>query len=128
MSYHHCRWYDPYPRLVFALKLLFFAPRVQQQAIVADLLGLLIEQLGTKPELNQGRTSQTASGSKRIGSRWYDHLENAADWMGLLATSPESLKLMTADWLLDALCLNMSPHHDLGVLEIPNDRPLNRSA
>ncbi|MBY0450889.1 MAG: hypothetical protein K2X01_09730 [Cyanobacteria bacterium] len=128
MSYHHCRWYDPYPRLVFALKLLFFAPRAQQQAVVADLLGLLIGQLGTEPELNPGRSSQTATRSKKIGSRWYDQIENATDWMGLLAASPESLKLMTADWLLDAVCLNMSPRHDLSVLEAPNDRPLNRSA
>lgn len=100
MSYQLCRWYDPYPRLAFALKLLYLAPGALQVQASRELRDFLTEQWGAK------HTEQVLQElkSKERGKRWYDEDLETAHTVELLKTSPAFLKSRVADTLLEILC------------------------
>jgi hypothetical protein len=94
MSYQLCRWYDPYPRLAFALKLLYLAPQTLKARATRELISYLDEQLGW----------DLVEASLPIrGGRWYDEDQQTAQAVELLRNSPESLKSRAADALLEIL-------------------------
>ncbi len=99
MSYQLCRWYDPYPRLAFALKLLYLAPGGVQAKVARELQRFLEEQWGT----SQARKALQEVRSKARGNRWYDEDYETAQTVELLKNSPESLKSRVADTLLEIL-------------------------
>ena len=102
VSYHLCRWYDPYPRLAFALKLLYLAPSTVQTRVSRQLRRFLAEQWGaTQTE----RISQAVKALSN-GKRWYDQDPDTAFLMELLRSSPAFLKSRVADTLLEILCAN----------------------
>ena len=96
MSYQSCRWYDPYPRLAFALKLLFLAPvRVQSEAS-AELRQFLLSNWGmAQPD------------SAQRGQRGYDQASGTAETVELLKNTPEALKSRAADTLLAILSADL---------------------
>lgn len=101
MSYQLCRWYDPYPRLAFALKLLYFAPVAVRTQVSRQLRRFLAEHWGAT---QTDRVAQTACALIDDGKRWYDHDPDTAFLMELLRSSPEFLKSRVADTLLEILC------------------------
>lgn len=92
MSYQPCRWYDPYPRLAFALKLLYLAPNDLQSRAAKELQVFLQEHWGMQ-ELEV----------KIPGKRWYDEDRSTAQTVELIKNTPESLKTPVADKLLAIL-------------------------
>ena len=99
MSYQLCRWYDPYPRLAFALKLLYLAPGHVQTKVARELQGFLEGEWGTA----QARKALQEVRSKTKGNRWYDEDYETSQTVELLKNSPESLKSRVADTLLEIL-------------------------
>ena len=99
MSYQLCRWYDPYPRLAFALKLLYLAPGPVQTKVARELQHFLEDQWGTP----QARKALNEVRSKAKGNRWYDEDYETSQTVELLKNSPESLKSTVADTLLAIL-------------------------
>jgi hypothetical protein len=92
--YQVCRWYDPYPRLAFALKLLYFAPIELREAVMRELAGILDLQMGTlKPDIHPVST----------GNLWYDDSLQTAKTVELLKQSPEPLKIFCTEKLLESL-------------------------
>lgn len=100
MSYQLCRWYDPYPRLAFALKLLYLAPGALQVHASRELRRFLTDQWGAThtEKVLKDLTSKTK------GQRWYDEDLETAQAVELLKSSPEFLKSRVADTLLEILC------------------------
>jgi hypothetical protein len=100
LSYQLCRWYDPYPRLAFALKLLYLAPGGLQVRASKELRRFLTEQWGAVhiEKMLQGFKSRLN------GKRWYDEDVETAQTVELLRQSPEFLKSRVADTLLEILC------------------------
>lgn len=99
MSYQLCRWYDPYPRLAFALKLLSLAPGSMRTEATRHMRRFLVEQWDTP----QVRKALLEIKVKRQGKRWYDADEETAQTVELLRRSPEYLKGRVADTLLEIL-------------------------
>ena len=99
MSYQLCRWYDPYPRLAFALKLLYFAPAPVQVRAARQLKRFLEEEWGS----GQARKALQDMKSKAKGKRWYDEDWETAQAVELLKNSPEFLKSRVAETLLAIL-------------------------
>ena len=99
MSYQLCRWYDPYPRLAFALKLLYLAPGPMQNKASRALLSFLDEQW----EAPQARRAFQEMRSKPTGKRWYDEDYDIYQTVELLKNSPEPLKSRLAEKLLEIL-------------------------
>lgn len=99
MSYQLCRWYDPYPRLAFALKLLYLAPGNLQAKVAQELRSFLDEQWGTQ---HTERLLYETLG-KRPGNRWYDEDLETAHTVELIKNSPDTLKTTVADTLLAIL-------------------------
>jgi 4-alpha-glucanotransferase len=95
VSYQPCRWYDPYPRLAFALKLLYLAPASLQAQAARQLQHYLLEEWGS-PAAIQASPSAT-------GQRWYDENQDTAAVMELLRESPDYLKTRAANELLKLL-------------------------
>lgn len=96
MSYHYCRWYDPYPKLAFALKMLYFAPG-SLQIKAMQTIKQLVESNWEAVQLQ--RHLQTVKPVPR-GKRWYDSQENTAKTVDLIKESPDILKEQVADELL----------------------------
>ncbi len=99
MSYQLCRWYDPYPRLAFALKLLYLAPGNLQAQATRELQHFLDENWGA---VQTERALYNAS-AKPKGNRWYDEDQETAQAVELIRNSPEFLKSQVADTLLGIL-------------------------
>lgn len=95
MQYQACRWYDPYPRLAFALKLLYFSPKERQIYAARQISQLLDRYLG--------QTSGSRRFPKRPNNRWYDHSMDTAQLVERLKQSPDSLKNLFADKLIATL-------------------------
>ena len=99
MSYQLCRWYDPYPRLAFALKLLYLSPGGIQSNVARELRRFLEEEWGTL----QTRKALQEICARAKGNRWYDEDLETAQTVELLRNSPDSLKSRAADILLEIL-------------------------
>ncbi len=99
MSYQLCRWYDPYPRLAFALKLLYLAPGAVQARASRELQRFIEEQWGASHARKALQEIKATSG----GKRWYDEDPETAQTVELLKNSPEFLKSRVADTLLEIL-------------------------
>lgn len=99
MSYQLCRWYDPYPRLAFALKLLYLAPGAVQTRASRELQRFIEEQWGAP---HARKALQEIKVTSR-GNRWYDEDPETAQTVELLKNSPEFLKSRVADTLLEIL-------------------------
>lgn len=97
MSYQSCRWYDPYPKLAFALKLLYLAPGSLQVQASQELQKFLLENLGT------GSAHATHELLGIQGHRWYDETAGTAKTVELIKNSPDGLKNRVADTLLEIL-------------------------
>lgn len=103
MSYHVCRWYDPYPRLAFALQMLSLAPPAIQTQVSRQLHCFLVDQWGaTQTERVLNRAHLFSS-----GKRWYDADPQTAFTLELIKSSPQLLKHRVADTLLELLRLEM---------------------
>ncbi len=94
MSYQHCRWYDPYPKLAFAFKLLYLAPRHIRRKVLEDLVGFLA--------IHAGKTHAAAT-VPASANRWYDLSADVTGTLELIKQSPESLKHLSADRMLSDL-------------------------
>ena len=99
MSYQLCRWYDPYPRLAFALKLLYLAPGTVQVKVAREVQHFLEEQWGS----SHARKAIQEVKTKAKGKRWYDEDLQTAQTVELLKNSPEFLKSRVADTMLEIL-------------------------
>lgn len=99
MSYQLCRWYDPYPRLAFALKLLYLVPGHVQTKVARELRGVLEQEWGVA----QARKALQEVRAKAKGNRWYDEDFETSQTVELLKNSPETLKSRVADTLLEIL-------------------------
>lgn len=99
MSYQPCRWYDPYPRLAFALKLLSLAPGVIQTKAARQLKRSVVEAWDSP----QARKALVSMKIKLNGNRWYDEDRETAQAVELLKNSPDFLKSQVADTLLEIL-------------------------
>lgn len=95
-EYRHCRWYDPYPKLAFALKMLFLAPDVARRRAMQGLKTFLQTQLIQHPI--------ALPMPEKIGNRWYDDSPEMTSTLELLKETPDLLKTASADKLLDLLC------------------------
>ncbi|MDX2083835.1 MAG: hypothetical protein SFZ03_00400 [Candidatus Melainabacteria bacterium] len=96
-AYRHCRWYDPYPKLSFALKLFYLAPAFQRAQVIGRLQYFLEHQLGLGP------LSQVLNYSNADRQRWSDRMDASAQILEMLKHGPESLKQVSADKLLELL-------------------------
>lgn len=99
MSYQLCRWYDPYPRLAFALKLLYLAPGTMQAHAARELQRFL----GEHWDLPEGEEAPETTPEKPKGNRWYDEYLETANTVELIKNGPERLKSLAADKLLAIL-------------------------
>ncbi|WP_373532353.1 hypothetical protein [Vampirovibrio sp.] len=99
MSYQPCRWYDPYPRLAFALKLLYLAPGAMRIHVFRQAQRFLMEQWDT-PQL---RSVLLGTDIKAKRNRWYDQDPETAQTVELLKNSPDFLKSLVADNMLKVL-------------------------
>ncbi len=100
MSYHSCRWYDPYPRLAFALKLLYLAPGSLQARASQELQTFLDTHWGSA---HADRTAYEVASRSIHGKRWYDEATETAQTVELIKNSPDPLKSLMADTLLEIL-------------------------
>lgn len=99
MSYQLCRWYDPYPKLAFALKMLYFAPDGLQRKALAEMRRFVDEQWETA-YLRQIQEKQPQQGG---GNRWYDTHAQSAKTFELLKNGPDTLKHRVGEALLTIL-------------------------
>lgn len=99
MSYQPCRWYDPYPRLAFALKLMSLAPGAVRARAAGQLRRSIVEAWDTP----QARNALLGIKIKANGGRWYDVDQETAQAVELLKNSPDFLKSRVADTLLEML-------------------------
>ncbi|WP_303673894.1 hypothetical protein [Vampirovibrio chlorellavorus] len=99
MSYQPCRWYDPYPRLAFALKLLYLAPGAMRLTVARQIQRFLVEQWDTP----QVRKVLQEIRVKANGNRWYDQDQETAQTVELLKNSPDFLKSRVAENMLQLL-------------------------
>lgn len=100
MSYQQCRWYDPYPRLAFALKLLYFAPGTVQLKATLELQRYLADQWDSP---SAQKALHEMKNRQNQGKRWYDENQQTFETVELLKNSPDFLKSRVADTLLEIL-------------------------
>lgn len=105
MSYQRCRWYDFYPRLAFAFKLLSLAPGGMRKNAIRELQRLLDEQWGLPDEMAAFRSGSVPRTPAVSGKRWYDADPEAMRTVELLKNSPDQMKKRVADLLLAFLAL-----------------------
>ncbi len=99
MTYQACRWYDPYPRLAFAMKMLALSPKPLQDGASRMLQLFFAEQWdGQQAEKRLGELKYL-----NTGKRWYDRDLASTQAVELLKRSPEILKTLAADRVLDFL-------------------------
>ncbi|MGE0199403.1 MAG: hypothetical protein AB7P76_00390 [Candidatus Melainabacteria bacterium] len=92
-SYQMGRWYDAYPQLAFAIKVLQWSPVTLQQEAVDALDALFVTTLGV---------DDVADNPDLRGLRWYDHTANG--WrVAMLQHLPVSLKKQAAETLMRVL-------------------------
>lgn len=103
MRYQACRWYDPYPRLAFALKLLYFSPKEHQDFAAREMIQLMDRYLGATAHAHK----TNGKASDRAFKRWYDRSTDTAQLIERLKQSPDSLKTLFADKLIS--CLTSQP-------------------
>lgn len=98
MRYQACRWYDPYPRLAFALKLLYFSPLERCEFATQKMSQFLDSYLGenNRPLVNR-------LGAPISANRWYDRTEETSRLIERMKQSPDSLKTVCADKLMALL-------------------------
>jgi hypothetical protein len=96
MRYQACRWYDPYPRLAFALKLLYFSPQEARQQAVSEMERYLDQLLG------QAHQSKVLP-HRAMANRWYDENDATSRLLERLKHGPNSLKNVFADKLIAVL-------------------------
>jgi hypothetical protein len=99
MSYQLCRWYDPYPKLAFALKMLYFAPGSLQRRAMAEVRRFVDSHWET---VHLQRQLQEKKPQPR-GSRWYDVHDETAKTVELIKNSPDTLKHRVGEALLTIL-------------------------
>ena len=99
MSYQLCRWYDPYPKLAFALKMLYFAPDTLQRRAMQEISRFVDEQWET---VHVQRQIQAKKPQPR-GNRWYDSHDETAKTVELIKNSPDALKQRVGETLLTIL-------------------------
>lgn len=99
MSYQPCRWYDPYPRLAFALKLLYLAPGAMRVNVSRQVQRFLMEQW----DFPQARRVLLEMNVKADGNRWYDQDQETARTFELLKNSPDFVKSRAAENMLKVL-------------------------
>jgi len=89
-TYLPCRWYDPYPRLVFGLKLIEMMPHTQQDQAGQWLLDWLSR---TMPPVSLAQASA-------YHGRWYDQTQSLAQALHILKMAPPSLIQQGSDVLV----------------------------
>jgi hypothetical protein len=97
ISYQQCRWYDPYPKLAFALKLLYLSPQGLQRQALQGLRTFLTQEWGEK------QTHQLLDQKQPEGHRWYDEDPQTIGTLDLIKESTASFKNRVADQLLKLL-------------------------
>lgn len=111
-QYHACRWYDPYPRLAFAMKLLDVAPQhVRSRAWDYVLAEIDACERAWQADHHEGdrpwREDQAALDGAWLlageGQRHYDQEARSVQALFKLKQAPESLKLRLAEGLLRLL-------------------------
>src|SRR5689334_20142471 len=100
MSYQLCRWYDPYPKLAFALKMLYLAPGSLQQRAMAEIQRFVNEQCESLPAQNRLPKEEKA---EQACNRWYDLHRETAKTVELIKNGSETLKKRVGDELLAIL-------------------------
>jgi len=99
MNYQQCRWYDPYPKLAFALKLLYLSPQELQRQALQDLRSFLTSEWGERQTHNLLSRYKPTS----LKHRWYDEDPQTAGTLDLIKESTASFKNRVADQLLKLL-------------------------
>jgi hypothetical protein len=99
MSYQQCRWYDPYPKLAFALKLLYLSPQGLQRQALQDLRSFLTHEWGERQMHHLLSRHKPVS----LKHRWYDEDPQTAGTLDLIKESTSSFKNRVADQLLKLL-------------------------
>ncbi len=94
MSYRPCRWYDPYPRLAFAFKILRLAPQHVRQTALEELALFL--------ELHWGEIDPEHVTSPPR-NRWYDLSDDVSRSLEVIRHGSDHLKEVSADQLLSTL-------------------------
>lgn len=95
---HQSRWYDPYPKLSFALQLLDLAPgQLQSQATMAMLE--MLDDYYDEALMALVHSHQDTTQS-RLSNRRGDHVTPRRKVDALLKDCPESIKNQAADLLL----------------------------
>lgn len=91
MSYRQCRWYDPYPGLTFALKLISLMPPKNQ-----SLIGVCLNEYLTQRHIAR-ICSESHSGKQ---SRWYDSIDPLFESLEKLKLTPDVIKFQSTDFLM----------------------------
>ncbi len=94
MSYRPCRWYDPYPRLAFAFKLLRLAPQQVRQ--------MVLEEFALFMDLHWGEVAKD-QWVLPPHNRWYDLSDDVSRSLERIRHGNDHLKEVSADQLLSAL-------------------------
>ncbi len=94
MTYRPCRWYDPYPRLAFAFKLLRLAPAPIRQAALEELALFL--------EVYWGEIDRVEL-PLNPHKRWYDLSDDVSRSLELIRHGSDHLKDLSASQLLSVL-------------------------
>lgn len=103
-QYQACRWYDPYPRLAFALKLLYFAPQHKQIALAKEINVYLDQILGKRASLMKQRQRHfEPSALEKSFTRWYDRDQELQTVVERLKALPDTLKNAVADRVIAKL-------------------------
>jgi hypothetical protein len=89
-----CRWYDPFPRLAFAMQMLYLSPDAVREGVTRELSQELCERIGLE---------DASSPPLRVGHRWYDRSLELCKLFELIKHSPDGLKEFAAERILDSL-------------------------
>jgi hypothetical protein len=101
MAYQVCRWYDAYPRLAFAMRLLGLAPSAVREQVLREL-GAFLERHyhGKAAQWRQGVAAADQSASTRRGKRRSDGSDETLRVLEQLRYSPAAVKAASADRIL----------------------------
>ncbi|MEM0951176.1 MAG: hypothetical protein AAGI66_03420 [Cyanobacteria bacterium P01_H01_bin.74] len=111
MVYQLCRWYDLYPRLSFALKLLYLSPATVQAKANHQLIILLKKtvenELVNQPPDHVSNTTEpkqiNLTENSPAQNRWYDDSSDSTNAFEVLKKAPDFVKHQVADLLLNFL-------------------------
>ncbi|MBY0403295.1 MAG: hypothetical protein K2X66_05305 [Cyanobacteria bacterium] len=111
MSYQPCRWYDPYPRLAYALKLLYFSSSEQSAFAIQQLSEFLdhyqngTDSTGTKVLLQKRKRQLSLASNTQtdLKNRWYDQSGEISSLIERIKQSPDFMKNRLADRLISLL-------------------------